>query len=84
MDWRDFAFAPYYSPCFHYAAGLPMPMLFPRYGNVASRGDSEEDLMAPPNERRPKWLRRLQKAGIAGPMVAYPGDPYAAMILPPW
>ena len=84
MDWKDFAFAPDCSPFLHSATGLPMPMLFPMYGNVASRGDSEEDDIAPPNERWPRWLRHLQRAGIAGPMIAHPGDPYTAMILPPW
>jgi len=84
MDWRDYYFAPFGSRFFHRAYGLPMPMLFPQIGQLLMRGGgAEEDEHDGYNEVAPKWLRRMQRAGIAGPMIGR-NDTYSAAILPPW
>lgn len=84
MDWRQYRCGPYGYPSLHGAYGTPMPLPFALYGRMPMRGGSGEDAMSPPNESRPRWLRRMQKAGLAGPMIPHAGDPYSFMLLPPW
>lgn len=85
MDFWDYYYAPYRSRFLHRVYRFPMPMIFPRAGMMSMRGNSEEDELSPPNEGRPpKWMRKMQRAGIMGPVVPFGNDPYSVVALPPW
>ena len=85
MSFLDYLAAPPYMQAQTLLYGAPMPMMFGRYGHFNDHGCPDEYEWSDPNEQRlPKHMRKLQRAGIMGPVVPDPFSSTGAYVLPPW
>lgn len=64
--------------------GFPLPLVPGLYGHLDKGDCPEEYEFSKFNERTPRWLHKMQRAGMAGPMLPDPYSDTGIAIVAPW